>query len=305
MKENTTILENTAEGRLDAVIASLTSFSRSGISDVIKQGGVSVDGKTVTKPSFRLKGGETIQIVVHQQDVSFEKPTKDIKIDVVYEDDDVLVINKPRGLVVHPAPGHRDDTLVNYLFAENEGFDFEDDESASNRPGIVHRIDKDTSGLLVVAKNRESQEVLQKQVANHEFVREYLALVRGCVADSRFMIDARLTKPTHQVRKAVVDESGREAITHCVLLGRTKQASLLKCVLETGRTHQIRAHLAYIGHPVVGDNLYSKNRDDSANQGQCLHAFRLTFTHPRTGEKMTFFARQDDYFNSQLIRFFG
>ncbi len=305
MKENRTLLENTLEGRLDAVISSLTSFSRSRISDIIKKGGVTVNGKEITKPSFLLKGGEEIQIIVPEENVSFEKPTKDIKIEIVYEDNDVLVINKPRGLVVHPAPGHHDDTLVNYLFAENEGFDFDDDETATNRPGIVHRIDKDTSGLLVVAKNQESQDILQNQVAEHTFYRYYLALVRGYVPDKRFMIDARLTKPTHQVRKAVVDESGREAITHCVLLGRTKQASLLKCVLETGRTHQIRAHLAYIGHPVVGDNLYSKNRDDSADKGQCLHAFRLTFTHPKTGERMTFFAKQDDYFNSQLIRFFG
>ena len=294
-------------GRADVLLASLTSLSRSQAQKAIKAGFVKVDDKVIDTPSFKVPEGATLLYApVEQEKKTFAKPENNIPLDFVYKDKDIAVINKPRGMVVHPAPGHENDTLVNYLFADDKEFDFDKDDSVNIRPGIVHRIDKDTSGLLCVAQNPESQASLQQEIREGDFHRTYLALVYGNVKYKKFKIDAPLTRPNHTERKAVVDlYKGREAITHCETLANNGKVSLLKVSLETGRTHQIRAHLAYIGFPIVGDPLYGRGNEKIALQGQALHAYSLSLIHPRTLKRMTFYAPLDEYFKSLLRYFYG
>jgi 23S rRNA pseudouridine1911/1915/1917 synthase len=222
---------------------------------------------------------------------------------VLYEDDDILIIDKERGMVVHPSYGHLSGTLVNAVM-----YHCKDNLSSINgviRPGIVHRIDKDTSGLLAIANNVESQAILQNEIREGEFHRTYLALVYGNVKNKKFRIDAPLTRPNHTHRKAEVDiYKGREAITHCVTLANNGKVSLLKVTLETGRTHQIRAHLAYIGYPIVGDPLYGRRKEEVALKGQALHAFKLSLIHPKTFKRVEFYAPLDDYFKDLLKYFY-
>lgn len=295
----------TEGGRLDAVLASFASLSRSQLAKQIKAGAVKVNGKEITAPSLKVKEGDEIlfeEIVDNCAKVA--KPEEEKEIAYVFKDKDIAIINKERGLVVHPAPGHHNDTLVNYLMGE-EDFDFDREDSVNFRPGIVHRIDKDTSGLLAVAMNPQAQEILQQEIREGDFDREYLALVYGCVKDKKFRIEAPLTRPNHTERRAIVDVyKGREAITHCTLLANNGKVSLLKCSLETGRTHQIRAHLAYIGYPIVGDSLYGRRKELVALSGQALHAFKLSMIHPATFERMTFYAPLDDYFKKLLLHFY-
>ena len=294
-------------GRADVLLASLTSLSRSQAQKAIKAGFVKVDDKVSDTPSFKVpEGAALLYAPVEQEKKTFAKPENNIPLDFVYKDKDIAVINKPRGMVVHPAPGHENDTLVNYLFADDKEFDFDKDDSVNIRPGIVHRIDKDTSGLLCVAQNPESQASLQQEIREGDFHRTYLALVYGNVKYKKFKIDAPLTRPNHTERKAVVDlYKGREAITHCETLANNGKVSLLKVSLETGRTHQIRAHLAYIGFPIVGDPLYGRGNEKIALQGQALHAYSLSLIHPRTLKRMTFYAPLDEYFKSLLRYFYG
>jgi len=207
-----------------------------------------------------------------------------------------MVLNKPRGLVVHTATGHYTDTLVNYLVTLKDEFEFDEEEMAGGRPGIVHRLDKDTSGLLLVAKTPDAERILQAQIKKHKVDREYLAICEGDVNEDRFTVDVPLLKPNHSQHKAMPSPEGLPAITHFEKLWFKNGASLVKCKLETGRTHQIRAHLAYIGHSIIGDKLYCDKVDHRFEYGQLLHAFRITFTHPITNEKMTFMAKPDDYF---------
>lgn len=291
-------------GRLDIVISSLFEVSRSQAQKAIKAGNVKVNSVVIDSPSFKVTSGMEIdfQPVVNDSS-SILKPKEKVELDYIYRDNDIAIINKPRGMVVHPAPGHSDDTLVNHLFDE-EALDFDTEDQDSNRPGIVHRIDKDTSGLLAVALNPDAEATLSQEVREGDFHRNYLALVYGNVMDKRFRIDAPLTRPNHTVRKALVDiYKGRDAITHCVLLGNNGKVSLLKCTLETGRTHQIRAHLSYIGYPIVGDSLYGRREDKIAIQGQALHAYSLSLIHPRTLQRMTFYSPIDDYMK-ELLRYF-
>ena len=294
------------DGRIDVVLSKLLNISRSQTTKAIKDGFVSVDKETVEHASLKVKVGQEIDYTpVEEANTGIAKPKEKVKLDYVYQDDDIAIINKPRGMVVHPAPGHQDDTLVNYLFDSDDKFDFDASDSENIRPGIVHRIDKDTQGLLAIAMNATSQASLQEEIREHDFHRYYLALVYGNVKDKKFKIDAPLTKPNHTQRKALVDVyNGREAITHCVLLGNNGKVSLLKCSLETGRTHQIRAHLAYIGFPIVGDKLYGSREDKIATKGQCLTAYELSIIHPRTLQRMNFFAPIDDYFKELLNYYF-
>lgn len=292
--------------RLDAFLAAHCDKSRSQIVKCIKNGDVKVNGIICSKPSYTLKPGETVVFQETKEErPAIAIPKEMVEIEYVYKDKDIAIINKPRGMVVHPAPGHHDDTLVNYLMAGNENFDFDKEDKMNDRPGIVHRIDKDTQGLLAVAMNEESQLLLQNEIQDREFHRYYLALVWGNVKDKRFKIDAPLTRPNHTEKRAKVDvHNGREAITHCVLLGTTGKVSLLKCILETGRTHQIRAHLAYIGYPIVGDPLYGKREAKEANKGQALSAYELTLIHPTTQKTMTFYTPIDEYFKKLLRIYF-
>lgn len=292
------------EGRLDIVLSSLSLLSRSQVQKAIKKEQVKVNDVIITSPSFKVSISDKITFdMVIDEEVKIKKPSENIKLDFVYKDEDISIINKPRGMVVHPSPGHNDDTLVNYLF-DDEEFSFDRDDTDNIRPGIVHRIDKDTSGLLVVANNVTSEGLLQDEIKHGEFHRTYLALVYGNVKDKKFKIDAPLTRPNHTKRKAEVDiYNGREAITHCERLANNGVVSLLKVTLETGRTHQIRAHLAYIGYPIVGDPLYGRRKEEKAMKGQALHAFKLSLIHPKTFKRMTFFAPIDSYFK-ELLRYF-
>ncbi len=302
MKQTFTIEE---KARLDAALATLSDVSRSQIAKQIKSGFVKVNGVIADQPSLKLKEGDVVEyepIIVEKP--AIEKPDEQVDLDYVYRDNDIAIINKPRGMVVHPAPGHVNDTLVNYLMNQDEEFDFDREDQSNFRPGIVHRIDKDTSGLLAVAMNPQAQANLQDEIRDGDFHREYLALVYGSVKDKKFRIEAPLTRPNHTEKRALVDVyKGREAITHCTLLANNGKVSLLKCSLETGRTHQIRAHLAYIGFPIIGDVLYGKRRETIADQGQALHAFELSLIHPRTLKRMSFYAPLDEYFK-KLLRFF-
>lgn len=301
--ENTLIVKEAS--RLDAFLSKETGMSRSQASKIVKGGNAKVNGKTIDKASFTLKPGDSVVFEKLDAEVTGILPPKEnVSLDFVYKDDDFCIIDKPRGMVVHPAPGHYDDTLVNYLFNQNLNFEFNNDDGDNIRPGIVHRIDKDTQGLLAIALNEETQSLLQQEIRDREFHRTYLALVYGDVPDRRFRIEAPLTRPNHTCRKAKVDiYNGRDAITHCVKLSTNGKVSLLKCTLETGRTHQIRAHLAYIGYPIVGDPLYGKMKDDIADQGQLLTAYSLSLIHPYKMKRMTFYTPIDEYFK-KVLRYF-
>ena len=223
-------MKSPENGRLDVILASLVLESRSQLSKAIKNGQVKVNDKVITSPSFKVSLDDEIEYEkVEKEEPAVLKPLESVPLNYVYKDKDIAIINKPRGMVVHPAPGHERDTLVNYLFDDDSQFDFDSQDKENIRPGIVHRIDKDTSGLLVVAQNEESQAALQMEVRERDFHRHYLALVYGNVPDKKFRIDAPLTRPNHSERKALVDVyKGRDAITHCVLLANNGKVSLLQ-----------------------------------------------------------------------------
>ena len=286
--------------RIDALLArTLPSLSRSQVQKLLEQGMVTLNGRELKK-NFRCSAGECYELLLPEPD---ELPLipQDIPLDVVYEDGDLIVINKPRGLVVHPAPGHPDGTLVNALL-------YHCGESLSGiggqrRPGIVHRIDKDTSGLLIVAKNDFAHQGLSAQLADHSLCREYEALVRGNFKQDCGTIDKPIGRhPIDRKRMAVTDKNSKPAITHWQLLTTYRGYSHILCRLETGRTHQIRVHMASIGHPLLGDFTYGAPSPEKGLEGQCLHARRLRFVHPRTGEHVLLETELPAYFTDVLSR---
>ena len=280
--------------RIDALLArAFPILSRSLIQKYMASGAVTVNGKPVKKNARGQAGDEILLALPETEELPVA--AQDIPIDVVYEDGDLIVVNKARGMVVHPAPGHPDGTLVNALL-----FHCGDTLSGIGgveRPGIVHRIDKDTSGLLVAAKNDFAHQRLSAQLSDHSLFREYEAVVNGSFREDAGTVDRPVGRhPTDRKRMAVNEKNGKPAVTHWRVEARYRGYTLVVCRLETGRTHQIRVHMASVGHPLLGDGLYGARCPDKGLEGQCLHARRLTLTHPRTGETMTFEAARPDYF---------
>lgn len=285
------------EGRLDQLLSKELGITRNKAQKMIEIG-VLVNGKKASKAGLTVKADQEVTYTEYVE-ASPDFTPKDIKFDIVYQDDDILVINKPRGLVVHPAAGHKDDTLANGL-----AYFFQDDDKESDqdfRMGLVHRIDKDTSGLLVVAKTVEARDYLVKQISSHLVKRQYLCLAYGNFKDKFFKVSAPIGRDKYNRQKMAVNlENGKEAVTHFEVVKQFKECALVKCSLETGRTHQIRVHLQYCGHPIVGDALYCSRGDKNASKGQLLHAYKLSFVHPTTKKMVQFYAPVDQYFKDNI-----
>lgn len=279
MKETVVEMQN---GRLDKACSEIFSdYSRSQVKQLLDGGNITVNGKT-EKAKYKVKSGDVIRLE-EPETKTLELRPENIPLDIVYEDDDVIVINKPQGMVVHPAPGHDEHTLVNALLYHCPLSTI----NGTFRPGIVHRIDKDTSGLLMVAKNDKAHRSLAKQLKDKTNIREYVALVHGRIAEDEGTINAPIGRSLKDRKKQAVVKDGRNAVTHFEVLKRYRDYTLVKCILETGRTHQIRVHMKYIGHPLVGDPLYGPKKTIKGN-GQFLHAGKLGFVHPTTGKLLIF-----------------
>ena len=289
--------EESKNQRLDAFLASsLDGLTRSQATRLIESGAVAVNGRAVSK-SYKLAGGEDIAVTLPEPE-PVEAVPQDIPLDVVYEDADVIVVNKPSGMVVHPAPGHPDGTLVNALLYHCAGT--LSGIGGALRPGIVHRIDRDTSGLIIAAKNDAAHQYLSAQLADHTLARTYECIVVGALREDRGTVDAPIARhPTDRKRMAVV-AGGREAVTHWEVIARYPGYTHVRCRLETGRTHQIRVHMAYIGHPILGDTVYGAKKEVPGLTGQCLHAVGLRFLHPRTHEVVELSCPLPDEFTRML-----
>lgn len=291
MKETVVEMQN---GRLDKVCSEIFSdYSRSQIKQLLDGGNITVNGKT-EKAKYKVKSGDVIRLE-EPETKTLELRPENIPLDIVYEDDDVIVINKPQGMVVHPAPGHDEHTLVNALLYHCPLSTI----NGTFRPGIVHRIDKDTSGLLMVAKNDKAHRSLAKQLKDKTNIREYVALVHGRIAEDEGTINAPIGRSLKDRKKQAVVKDGRNAVTHFEVLKRYRDYTFVKCILETGRTHQIRVHMKYIGHPLVGDPLYGPKKTIKGN-GQFLHAGKLGFVHPTTGKLLIFEAHLPKIFQECL-----
>ena len=303
MREIRLIVDNPNE-RIDKIISSeIEDISRSGVQSLIKDGLVKANGKIILKSAKLSKGDEIVVSIPNP--VELDVLAENIPIDIVYEDDDLLVVNKKKGMVVHPALGNYNGTLVNALM-----YHCGNSLSGINgvvRPGIVHRIDKDTSGLLIVAKNDFSHTRLAEQIKEHSFKREYKAVVYGKIKTDEGTIDAPIGRNLNDRKKMTVTSVGsfRNAVTHYVVDGLYDGFTELTLRLETGRTHQIRVHMAYIGHPVAGDVVYGPKKAITSLNGQCLHAGLIGYNHPRTGDYMEFRALPPEYFTNFILKLRG
>ena len=270
--------------RLDAYLAAqVEELTRSAAARLTEEGLVTAGGRALQK-NYKLQGGETILVQLPEPE-PVDVVAQDIPLDVVYEDEDVIVVNKPVGMVVHPAPGHPDGTLVNALL--HHCGDSLSGIGGQLRPGIVHRIDRDTSGLIIAAKNDFAHQSLAAQLQDHSLARTYRAVVVGNLREDGGTVDAPIGRhATDRKKMAVTDKNSRAAVTHWQVLERFRGYTYIQCRLETGRTHQIRVHMAYIGHPLYGDTVYGAKKPAPDMTGQCLHAVALAFTHPRTGRRM-------------------
>ena len=285
--------------RIDVFTAKTAEITRSRAAGLIADGNVLINGKAAAK-NAKVKDGDSVTITLPDPE-TYDITPEDIPLDIVYEDGDLLVVNKPKGMVVHPAAGNYSGTLVNALM-----YHCGDSLSGINgvmRPGIVHRIDKNTSGLLMVAKNDFAHNKLAEQIKEHSFTREYEAVVYGGLKADSGVIDAPIGRhPIKRKQMAVISENSKNAVTHYEVIKRFEGFTHVKLRLETGRTHQIRVHMAYIGHPVAGDEVYGPKKVIKELGGQCLHAKKIGFVHPRTGEYMEFSSRLPDYFLNFLQR---
>ena len=287
------IVEEETQTRIDSYLATKLDISRSKIQKLIKEGKVLVNDKVISA-NYLVKLNDQIQV---NDELNYEISVEpeNMPLDIVYEDDDLLVINKASGMVVHPAPGHYTNTLVNALL-----YRFNITSGDKMRPGIVHRLDKDTSGLMLVAKNEETHEKLSKMIGNKEVERRYLAITTGVIKTDTGTIDAPIGRDQrNRLKMQVTDVNAKEAITHFKVLKRYKANTLIECILETGRTHQIRVHLAYINYPIVNDPLYGKEKN-CTEFGQMLHSKSIRFNHPRTNKELYFEVEPPKEFKEKL-----
>ena len=290
--------EDKCNMRIDKYLSDLmVDKSRSYIQGLVEKQNIVVNNKIV-KSNYKVKCGDIIEITVEEPEMLKVEP-ENIQLNILYEDKDVIVVNKPQGMVVHPAPGNYKGTLVNALLYHCT------DLSSINgiiRPGIVHRIDKDTSGILVIAKNDDAHNKLSEQLKEHSMKREYYALVEGRIKNDEGTIDKPIGRNKKDRLKMGIVEDGKNAVTHYKVIERYNGYSLVKCILETGRTHQIRVHMSYIGFPLVGDPLYGHKKQRFKLQGQVLHAKTLGFIHPSTNEYMEFNSELPNYFNELICK---
>lgn len=292
------IIQEDQQMRLDKYLAEqFPEQTRSYLQKLIKDGEVLVNGKKV-KTGYQLSCGDEVSVTIPEPKELDVEPQK-MDLDIVYEDEDVILINKPKGMVVHPAPGHTTDTLVNGLL-----YHCKDQLSGINgvaRPGIVHRIDRDTTGILIVCKNDMSHNHIAEQLKEHSITRKYRALVHGNLKDDQGTVEGPIGRhPVDRKKMAINERNGKPAVTHYTVLERFGNYTFIECQLETGRTHQIRVHMSSIGHPLVGDEVYGPAKCPFKLTGQCLHAMVLGFMHPRTGEYMEFRAELPEYFETLL-----
>lgn len=298
MSESLSFTVNSAGERLDKYLSSqMTDFTRNAVAKLIADGNVAVNGSIVNK-NYKCRENDEISVTVPDA-VPLEAEAEDIPLDIVYEDKDLLVVNKQKGMVVHPAAGNYTGTLVNALL-----YHCKDSLSGINgviRPGIVHRIDKDTSGLLIVAKNDTAHIHLAQQIKEHSFSRAYQAVVYGNIKEDEGTVNLPIGRsPKDRKKMAVTDKNSKNAVTHFQVIKRYGDFTHIRCVLETGRTHQIRVHMAYLGHPLAGDGVYGPKKVIKSLNGQCLHAGEIGFVHPTSGEYMEFKADLPDYFTDFL-----
>ena len=283
--------------RLDVYVSNQNrELTRTAVQRLIEKENILVNGKK-QKVAYKVVDGDIVTIEESEAKI-IELKAQEIPIDIIYEDKDIIVVNKPKGMVVHPANGNPDGTLVNAIMAICK--DSLSGIGGEIRPGIVHRLDKDTSGSLIVAKNDKAHVNMSEQIKNHEVKKTYVALVRGVVKENEATIDMPIGRSHSDRKKMAVDKNGKNAITHIKVLKRYDKYTLLEINIETGRTHQIRVHLSHIGYPIIGDYTYSNGKNEFGVVGQCLHAKCLEFKHPVTGEKMKLEAQLPDYFEKIL-----
>ncbi len=295
--EKVVVEENTQKKRIDSYIVDKNiNLSRTAIKRLLDEGKILVNGKK-QKPSYKPEVGDIITIEIMKPKEVELKP-QDIPIDIIYEDKDIIVVNKPKGMVVHPANGNPDGTLVNAILAKCK--DSLSGIGGEIRPGIVHRLDKDTSGLLIIAKNDQAHINMSKQIQDRKVIKKYIALVKGVIGENTATIDMPIARSTKDRKKMAVDPKGKEAITHYKVLQRYDKYTLLEIKIDTGRTHQIRVHMSYIGHPVVGDMQYSNGKNEFGIEGQMLHSKYLEFDHPITGKRLKLEAPLPEYFEQVL-----
>ena len=280
--------------RIDAYLASKQNISRVTIQRLLENGKIKVNGKNV-KASYKVQLNDFIEIE-KEKPIEINIKPQDIPVEILYEDNDILVVNKPKGMVVHPGNGNIDGTLVNAIMAICK--DSLSGIGGEIRPGIVHRLDKDTSGAIIIAKNDTAHIKLSEMLKNHEIEKTYIAIVRGIVKENEATINMPIARSNNDRKKMAVMKNGKQAITHFKVLKRSapNDCTLLEIKIETGRTHQIRVHLSYIGHPIIGDEVYSNGKNKWGVKGQCLHAKSLKFRHPITDKEMNIQAELPDYF---------